>query len=221
MHPLRKSPIVVSLLLAAGLCRGGEYPCPAWPPADSPFWQSMSYRLQPTPEGTVVVAEGQIGPQEAQRLKAQIKRAMAQSGGVSEVWFNSPGGDSAQGQEMGRAIRTLGVPTRIRSRAFCVSACSVAFLGGVFRTVESGGAYTVHMFSNFSGYSVDQALQNRVKDLQSLEQDAAQHAADRYEYLLEMGISPSVAKHGFSVKNRDASCPPLAILKQWNVDNAR
>jgi hypothetical protein len=76
------------------------------------------------------------------------------------------------------------------------------------------------MFSSFSGYESSQALQNTVKQLQSLEQDAAQYAAERYQYLLEMGISPQVAKHGFSVRNQAASCPPRAVLQQWNVDNS-
>lgn len=220
-RPIASTLSALAILTAAATALAGEYPCPAWPDADSPFWRPMSYRLQAKPEGTVVIAEGQIGPQESQRLKTQIKRAMGQPGGVLEVWLNSPGGDSEEGQAMGRAIRESGVPTRIRSHGFCVSACSVAFLGGVFRAIEPGGAYTVHMFSNFAGYDVDQALHNRVKDLQSLEQDAAQHAAERYQYLLEMGISPDVAKHGFSVKNRDASCPPLAVLKKWNVINSQ
>jgi hypothetical protein len=217
---LRIAGAAVVLMLSAQPVIADEYPCPAWPPAESAFWKPMAYRLIPTPKGSVVVAEGQIKAGESQRIKAQVQRAIAQPGGIHEIWLNSPGGDSEEGQAMGRVIRGLGVPTRIRSGAFCVSACSVAFLGGVFRAVESGGAYTVHMFSNFSGYEAHQALQNTVKDLQSLEQDSAQYAAERYQYLLEMGISPSVAKHGFSVKNQAASCPPRAVLKQWNVDNS-
>ena len=167
-----------------------------------------------------MLAEGQIQSGEAARLKTQVQKAMSQLGGISEVWFNSPGGDSEEGQAMGRVLRSLGVPTRIRSGAFCVSACSVAFLGGVFRTVENGGTYAVHMFSNFSGLAADAKLRRSVKDLQSLEKDSARYAAQRYHYLLEMGISPAVAQHGFSIDNRGESCPPHAVLKKWNVDNA-
>ncbi len=196
-----------------------EYPCPPWPSSQSPFWEPMHYRATATPKGVVLLAEGQIQSGESGRLKAQLQKAMAQPGGISEVWFNSPGGDSEQGQAMGRVLRTLGVPTRIRSGAFCVSACSVAFLGGVFRTVEPGGTYTVHMFSSFSGLASDARLKSTVKDLQGLEKDSARYAAQRYQYLLEMGISPAVAQHGFSVDNFGESCPPRSVLKQWNVDN--
>ena len=212
--------LTAALTAAVPNASAEEYPCPAWPAADAGFWHPMTYRRMATPKGVVVIAEGQIKSGESSRLKMQIQQALAQPGGIYEIWFNSPGGDSEEGQAMGRVIRGLGVPTRIRTGAFCVSACSVAFLGGVFRTIEAGGAYTVHMFSNFSGYESSQALQSTVKQLQSLEQDAAQYAAERYQYLLEMGISPQVAKHGFSVKNQAASCPPRAVLKQWNVDNS-
>lgn len=209
----------VALLLNAP-SQATEYPCPPWPESSSAFWLPMAYHTIATAKGSVIIAEGQIKGQESQRLRAQIQSAMARPGGINEIWFNSPGGDSEEGQSMGRVIRALGVPTRIRSGAFCVSACSVAFLGGVFRTVEAGGVYTVHMFSNFSGLKASQNLKNTVRDLQSLEQESAQYAAERYQYLLEMGISPSVAKHGFSVENRGESCPPPAVLKQWNVDNS-
>lgn len=208
------------LLLLFSLNATAEvYPCPPWPAAESPFWGTMTYHTVPTPKGAVVVAEGQIQDGESGRLKTQMHKAMAQPGGISEVWLNSPGGNSEEGQAMGRVIRGLGVPTRIRSGAFCVSACSVAFLGGVFRTVENGGVYTVHMFSNFSGLEANAKLKSSVRDLQSLEQNSAQYAAERYQYLLEMGISPSVAKHGFSVENSAGSCPPRPVLKKWNVDN--
>jgi len=217
----RAGATAAALLVAASGALADEYPCPAWPPADAAFWQPMAYRRVATPKGAVVVAEGQIKAGESRRLKAQVQQAIAAPGGIYEIWLNSPGGDSEEGQAMGRVIRGLGVPTRIRSGMFCVSACSVAFLGGVFRTVEAGGAYTVHMFSNFSAYESHQALQSTVKDLQSLEQDSAQYAAERYQYLLEMGISPQVAKHGFSVRNQAASCPPRTVLKQWNVDNSQ
>lgn len=197
----------------------GEYPCPPWPDGSSAFWLPMTYHTIASPKGVVIVAEGQIKANESQRLRAQIQAATSRPGGINEIWFNSPGGLSEEGQKMGRVIRGLGVPTRIRNGSYCVSACSVAFLGGVFRTVEPGGVYTVHMFSNFSGLSADQNLKNTVRDLQGLEQESAQYAAERYQYLLEMGISPNVAKHGFSVQNRGESCPPRPVLREWNVDN--
>ena len=215
---------IAGLFLAIfGTARAAGYLCPPeqyLPPDGSAFWQPMRYRSTPTPRGIILLAEGEIMEGESQRLALRIRQAMSTPQGVSEVRFNSPGGDSTEGQLMGRALRNLAVPTRIASGAYCVSACSVAFLGGVFRTVENGGHYAVHMFSEFGGTDSGQSVQETVKRLQRLEQDSAQRAAERYQYLLEMGVSPNVAKHGFEVEHNETSCPPNAVLRKWNVDNA-
>jgi hypothetical protein len=180
----------------------------------------MSYSLESSGGSHNLFAQGQIQAGEAGRLKEELTRAMRQPGGINEVFLNSPGGDSVEGEKMGRLMRELGIPTRIASGAFCVSACSVAFLGGVFRTVEPGGTYSVHMFSNFASLNENAQLKNSVNALKKMEQESANYAADRYQYLLEMGISPDVARHGFSIESKEISCPPLPILKRWNVDNS-
>lgn len=197
-----------------------SYPCPPVPSAESPFWQPMTYSLEATAGSHNLIALGQIQAGESQRLKSELTRAMHQSGGINEVLLNSPGGDSVEGEKMGRLIRELGIPTRIASGSFCVSACSVAFLGGVFRTIENGGTYSVHMFSNFASLNENALLKNSVNALKKMEQASANYAADRYQYLLEMGISPDVARHGFSIESKEISCPPVSILKRWNVDNS-
>ncbi|MEY4684444.1 MAG: hypothetical protein RLZ25_903 [Pseudomonadota bacterium] len=180
----------------------------------------MTYSLEVAGDGHNLMAQGQIQAGEAQRLKSELAIAMHQPGGINEVLLNSPGGDSVESEKMGRLLRELGIPTRIASGAFCVSACSVAFLGGVFRTVEVGGTYSVHMFSNFANLNENAQLKNSVNALKKMEKESANYAADRYQYLLEMGISPDVAKHGFSIESKEISCPPLPVLKHWNVDNS-
>jgi hypothetical protein len=196
------------------------YPCPPVPPADSDFWKPMSYSLEAKGKSHNLIAKGQIQRGEARRLKDKLASAMRMSGGINEVLLHSPGGDSVEGESMGRLLRELGIPTRISAGSFCVSACSVAFLGGVFRTIEAGGTYSVHMFSNFANLNENAQLKNSVNALKKMEQESAKYAADRYQYLLEMGISPEVAKHGFTIESKDISCPPLPILKRWNVDNS-
>jgi len=196
------------------------YPCPPVPPADSEFWKPMSYSLEAEGKSHNLIAQGQIQPGEARRLKDKLTSAMRLPGGINEVLLNSPGGDSVEGESIGRLLRELGIPTRISAGSFCVSACSVAFLGGVFRTVEAGGTYSVHMFSNFANLNENAQLKNSVNALKKMEQESAKYAADRYQFLLEMGISPEVAKHGFTIESKDISCPPLTILKRWNVDNS-
>lgn len=85
-------------------------------------------------------------------------------GPETKVYFNSRGGDLAAGMEMGRLIHSLhlntgvGVNQRDPSLAgqidlhaysrvypgYCISACTLAFLGGVSRLVDKDSTYAVH-----------------------------------------------------------------------------
>jgi hypothetical protein len=59
-----------------------------------------------------------------------------------EVWLDSPGGDPFEGFRIGQVIRDLQLATVVPEGAFCASACTMAFLGGVERRIE--GPYLVH-----------------------------------------------------------------------------
>lgn len=61
-----------------------------------------------------------------------------------EVWLNSGGGDSNEGQRIGRVLRNHQMAVRITKGSECASACTVAFLGGVIRNVDVGGHFLVH-----------------------------------------------------------------------------
>jgi hypothetical protein len=82
----------------------------------------------------------------------------------TKIYFNSRGGDLASGMEVGKIIRDLhlntGVAVNARDPAqaglpdmnayskvypgYCISACTLAFLGGVSRQVDQGSTYAVH-----------------------------------------------------------------------------
>ncbi len=219
---------LVGILMVIALLEGqslADYRCPPWPPEQSPFWKdSMTYQTQSTSQGLILVAVGTIGNNESLKLERAIRKVMNMPGGIYELWLNSPGGNSVQGVLMGRVLRKYGVATRIPSGNFCVSACTTAFLGGPFRAIENGGVYALHMFSA-AKYRLGKILQNKnrtgaIGSVADIEQETAKYAAERYQYILEMGVSPNVAKHGFDVKNKTASCPPVHILQQWNVVNS-
>jgi len=83
------------------------------------------------------------------------------------IYFNSLGGDLSAGMEVGRLVRQAELNTGVarntrdpaqanlidldfNSRVYpghCVSACSLAFLGGVKREVKPGSIYAVHQVS--------------------------------------------------------------------------
>lgn len=97
---------------------------------------------------TVVYLDGRID------AGAPIRLAQALEGvdGRIAIWLNSPGGNLFAGMQLGRVIRKHSASTHIiDSRTLlpgeCYSACSVAFLGGVYRFNDNGARYGVHRAS--------------------------------------------------------------------------
>ena len=72
--------------------------------------------------------------------------AVARSHKALFVTFDSVGGNVASAIRYGRAIRTLGLHTVQTRSVNCMSACALAFVGGVARNAEAG-AIGVHQHS--------------------------------------------------------------------------
>jgi hypothetical protein len=209
------------------------------------FAAPMTYRVQNTPNGKVLIAEGQIMSGESQRLQ----QAIANAGAIEEIWFNSPGGAAMEGPYMGRIIRARNMAVRLRKDYACISACSYAFLGGVIRTVEPGAYYGIHMFSatgdsqgmlelfnRFQGVSakraellrkgnpqknVDAAVAEYVaQELRTWEKESAKIAAIRARYLVEMSLSLDFMTDAFNTDSNKVCYLSQAGLKRYNVFNA-
>lgn len=209
------------------------------------FLGAMTYRVTQAPQGRVLVAEGQILPGEGARLEQALSRA----GAVDEIWFNSPGGAALEGPFMGRAIRKRNLAVRLRKEHACISACSYAFLGGVIRIVEPGAYYGVHMFSGagdpalmlnlldrFSTANakraelirkgnppekVNEAVAEFVsQELRGWEQEAANLAATRARYLVEMSLSLDFMTDAFGTEARQVCYLSQAGLRHYNVANS-
>jgi hypothetical protein len=93
----------------------------------------------------------------------------------AEVWLLSGGGHVVAGLDIARAFRERGVAVRVPSAvrirearlsfsdnggAECVSACTIAFMGGVLRSIDEGASYQIHAASIYSG--IDEA---RLKEI--------------------------------------------------------
>jgi len=108
------------------------------------------------------------------------------------ITFDSPGGNVVAAMGIGRAIRDLGLPTiQIRS-ALCVSACSLAYLGGVQRAAEAG-SIGVHQ-SSFSGNELDSHA--AVAAVQAL-------TGEVLGYMVEMGANPRLLQFALSTGTDD------------------
>ncbi|WFU49151.1 SH3 domain-containing protein [Sinorhizobium terangae] len=123
------------------------------------------------------------------------------------VVFNSPGGNVLKAMELGRLIRSEGLPT-IQSRGSeCSSACALAFLGGVQRFAQPG-SIGVHRssFSDTRGISVDDA----VSHIQRL-------TADIMAYISEMGADPALLQLALQYDSADMRYLSLSEMAQFRV----
>lgn len=239
---------LTALLSQPLLAQTGQSYCATFTLPDSyetkAFYAPMAFRVASTPEGRVVIAEGEVKAGESQRLEQFLNQA----GAIDEIWFNSPGGAAMEGPYMGRVIRKRGLAVRLKRDYACISACSYAFLGGVIRIVEPGAYYGVHMFSGTGDPAemldmldrfvvvngkraelirkgnpkedVDEAVASFISDeLRTWEQESAQLAATRARYLVEMSLSLDFMTDAFGTKSRQVCYLSQAGLRRYNVAN--
>ena len=69
----------------------------------------------------------------------------------STIYLDSPGGNVVAAIELGRIFRQHGLNTYVAAKqanriAQCLSACTLAFIGGKFRYLSDGALYGVHRF---------------------------------------------------------------------------
>ena len=108
---------------------------------------------------TLVYLDGLIDAGASDRLS----KALEGINGKIAVWLNSPGGNLFAGMQLGRIIRKHGASTHIVNYRTllpgeCYSACSLAFLGGVYRFANNGAHYGVHRASLQAGPRADRDL---------------------------------------------------------------
>lgn len=186
--------------------------------ADKPDW----YKVLRGIASWNIVLDGEIDSGAAARV-AEALRSAGPDG--ADVYINSPGGNLLVGMQIGRLIRQAGASTWIGTLArdtentwagkagvkhvagYCYSACSLAFLGGVYRYAGEGDEYGVHRFS--SGASPTTG------DL-----DTAQVASAAVgTYIREMDVDPAL--FDFMVERGKDSVRILAMqeLTRLNVVN--
>lgn len=159
---------------------------------------------------------------------ALFKRAVERAGRVDEVWFSSPGGNVMAALEIGRYLRKSGLATRVPSGASCASACTYAFIGGVFRAVDPTAKVGVHN-STVSGN--DELLARVARIIREngvagaylvvniVERMAATIAAEQARYLMEMTVSSELMKPITGTYSVDMHWLTPAELRRYNVVN--
>lgn len=199
----------------------------------NPNWSTYR-QMRFTPEQIdgrkVLRAEGMIDEGVAERLRAALKQY-----NPDEVWIRSPGGLARAGNEAGKVMREVGVPTRIPKGWACFSACNFLFMGGAARFVDPGGLFIVHMFTHAGDRDAIRAEvlrgeENVVGLIGDVEQDSAMLASEDNDFLIRMGLSrklltevmykqKAVAEQGGDRSTRRCLTP--AEIDRYNVANAR
>jgi len=188
---------------------------PTCPPVNQMAFASfdrMTFRLDTTGGQRVLIADGGVDEGAAARLDAALKQHQP----VEELWVRSPGGNAAEGNQLGRVIRRWGVPTRVPAGWWCISACNFMFFGGPIRTIDDGGVFAVHMFTsvNNSDYRARIERQRRgtraetmLRELALREQDAAMVASEDNDFMIRMGISRKLLTEVMYRQRADALDP--------------
>lgn len=104
--------------------------------------------LSVSADGTILYVDGSYGMGSDQA----VRRMLEQNPKVREVVLSGPGGRMGAGFEISRMIRSRRLATRVETG--CASACTIAFLGGVDRSIAPGAKLGFHQAS-FPGMSAD------------------------------------------------------------------
>ena len=137
-------------------------------------------------------------------------------GSHDEVWLDSPGGSVGKGFELGRLLRLNGQFVRVASGRnvlkgrdrYCVSSCTIAFLGGILRDVDEDADFRVHIYSAHSMLKDDEG--NKLATLRFWEQ--FQEEKDR------AGTLRSIAKQG---NQRSFNSAKKIVLYAYEMFNGR
>jgi hypothetical protein len=164
MREMRNSYGILGLACATGLslCFGAATPSFADPVLGKDWQSPMTFSFQADSAGNQqIFATGQVVSDSGVKLKAVLDQNHVKPGSI--IILHSPGGAADIGMEMGRLIRARSLDTRVGQRpqerarqlvngvepfsadpGECDSACTLAFLGGLRRTVPPGSRYGIH-----------------------------------------------------------------------------
>ena len=233
-------------ILSVALCAGGANAqnsyCGGEPPRSAFTFthfndDQMNYSVVTSGSARVLLAEGGVGNEEGARLDAAIQQA----GNIDEVWLSSPGGNLDQGEAMGRVLRKRGLMVRVPDGHACISACTIAFLGGQIRSVDPGAFYGIHMFSLY--FEETDAAKDKVsllkelvaaekiqpggstiifrREMMDLERSTAQGAAKLAKYLVEMSASLDFLTGMFGQKQTGVCYVTVPGLVRYNISNTQ
>jgi hypothetical protein len=170
-----------------------------------------------------VLASGRVESDSADKLFRFVvaEQAAGRLCDTPTVSFDSPGGSLVGGMRLGRIVRQLkmdtgvaltyshvqtdGTSATIAKDVICASACTLAFLGGIERSVTADARFGVHQFFSARGDVGDSATQTTVAVVSS--------------YVAEMGVQRALVEFASSVPPEQIRFLSRDVLVKLNVDN--
>lgn len=224
----RPAAIMMMAALLGGAADKRNPTCPAEPNWSSNPTMQLTFRLEGGKR--VLRAEGVVDPGLAARLAIAFKKHKP----IDEIWLRSPGGDAQAGNQAGLLIRKAGLATRIPAGWVCFSACNFVFMGGVARSVDTGGVFMVHMFTvtadgGVRAEKMTQSYDQAVRGIAEVEQDSALLASEDNDFLIKAGVSRKLLtevmyrQQAVAGKGGDQStrrCLTAKELARYSVTNA-
>lgn len=169
---------------------------------------AVTYETSHTSDGEAyVVVVGTFEPSDSVH---ELVEAVSGSG-ARFVTFDSPGGNIAAAISHGRMIRALNLNTLQVRATRCMSACSLAFLGGVTRSAEPG-SIGVHR-SSFSA-NTPRDSNDAVAAIQAV-------TAEVVSYISEMGADPTLLSIAYSYDANDMRFLSASEMRQFRITNER
>ncbi len=94
--------------------------------------------------GPQQVTKTKVYPGDAKILDEYLSVGERTRKPFDEVWLFSGGGDLGEGIATAKVLRQHHATVRVPKGAYCISSCTVLFMGGYFRYVDDGATYRVH-----------------------------------------------------------------------------
>jgi hypothetical protein len=177
-------PLGKKIMLLSGQGRN----CPEVLYGDLPWTKPLKFTTTNEDGRTILTISGTFTAGDSDRLRTFLQSA----GSIYEVRLDSGGGNAAEGPKVGSVIRSARLSTHILKGYACISSCSMAFLGGMLRTIDDGALYGLHTFFDDTMYDSTMALgseSSRRNFLHKQEQDGAILAGEVQQYGQRMGIA--------------------------------
>lgn len=207
--------------------------CPNKPEMTFSAWTSTLGQRFGEGSREYIFADGYFCPDTDQKFQRFLTQNLPKAPNTIVV-LNSGGGDLAAGLRMGTIIRQQKMWTQVGSQlplmiplnenipaqtvpyiaeptsppfpGECASACTLAFMGGINRTIGYGSNYAVHQFETESQTS-DPNLQAQTEAI----------SAEIVTYLSHMGISPDYMEYMVQKTGNNVTNLSMKLLQQLNI----